>query len=415
MSKYVGVGGYVIWLASHILRAISLFFARVIASISARFGKKSSVRRAFTLVELLVVIAIIGILIALLLPAVQAAREAARRMSCSNHLKQMSLSVHNFHDTFQRLPATFRDPLMYNATPRVNRINFLAVLLPFMEQQAMYDFIKQRGGAGYRGDNGNNIRPVASFLCPSDPTGLTWGPDDDGQGTTYLNYAGSLADLAGYITDDGTGGGRMSPHLRSWLDAGDKSRTFASVFDGTSNSVMLSEHLISETGGTGGRYKSRMARITGANPGYWFAPDLCMALRGANGMYLNPNQAVFAGWHAPGRRAFDNMSQLTYIHTLLPPNGPSCADPTNYNDCWATASSYHTGGVNTSFLDGSVRFISETIDVRNLNRSTPRSPNNADSVYNNPPSVPADSAGSFSYGVWSELGSINGGESTSVP
>jgi len=95
--------------------------------------------RAFTLVELLVVIAIIGILIALLLPAVQAAREAARRMQCTNHLKQIGLAIHNFHDSQRGLP-----PLLIDGA----RVSFFCLIYPYIEQQALYDMLSSTAPAG---------------------------------------------------------------------------------------------------------------------------------------------------------------------------------------------------------------------------------------------------------------------------
>src|SRR6188474_2683919 len=97
-----------------------------------------SLRRAFTLVELLVVIAIIGVLVALLLPAVQAAREAARRMSCSNNLKQLSLALHNYEDTHKTLPPAGIDS---------NQMSWTVLLLPYMEQKPLYDQFNFNKGA----------------------------------------------------------------------------------------------------------------------------------------------------------------------------------------------------------------------------------------------------------------------------
>jgi len=145
---------------------------------------------AFTLVELLVVIAIIGMLIALLLPAVQAAREAARRMQCTNHLKQFGLAVHNFNDTQRGLPPSTigrrngaADPDNSLPSGSGGRASFWVLILPYMEQQALYDFIREKsnnfalGLSGSRlwneGQNGmtaahqNQLCSVGLFNCPS--------------------------------------------------------------------------------------------------------------------------------------------------------------------------------------------------------------------------------------------------------
>ena len=118
-------------------------------------------RRGFTLVELLVVIAIIGILVALLLPAVQAAREAARRMQCTNNLKQLGLAVHNYHDTYKRLPARAGGTQGPTNLDNQGWLSGWIVLLPFYEQTPMYDRITA-------GDLANGIPPWGP------PTGNAW-------------------------------------------------------------------------------------------------------------------------------------------------------------------------------------------------------------------------------------------------
>jgi prepilin-type processing-associated H-X9-DG protein len=357
------------------------------------------------LVELLVVIAIIGVLIALLLPAVQAAREAARRMMCTNHLKQISLSVHNFHDTHQRFPAYFGDPLAKG----INRRNHFFVLLPFIEQQAMYDACATSGVQPYNADNGQSIRPITTLLCPSDSESTGWNANGDENGNIKASYAGSLADLPSFITD----GGYMAFHIRSWLESALRPRDFSSVTDGTSNTVMHSEHLINDALNAtdlGGNYKRRTARV--ADAGYWNAPQNCLQLKGSGGEYPNSAQAICYTGHAKGMRAFDNMLPITAFHTVLPPNSPSCNPTVNFNVAIVSATSAHSGGVNVSFLDGSVTFISETIHVANLSTAADTAANviarnyDRNSGLNAPP---------VSYGLWSELGSINGGETASKP
>lgn len=144
-------------------------------------------RRGFTLVELLVVIAIIGVLVALLLPAVQAAREAARRSQCSNNFKQIGLAVHNFHDTFRGLPGLSRGDM---------RANFWVDLLPFAEQTNIYDLLNGKNSGGTKTDLGENMETnfdrlstqekngltIDFMMCPSRRSGVQLKAADEGRG-----------------------------------------------------------------------------------------------------------------------------------------------------------------------------------------------------------------------------------------
>ncbi|MDR2115161.1 MAG: DUF1559 domain-containing protein [Planctomycetaceae bacterium] len=350
------------------------------------------------------VIAIIGVLIALLLPAVQAAREAARRMTCTNHLKQISLSAHNFHDTHQRFPAYFSDPLAKG----INRRNHFFVLLPFIEQQAMYDAAVTSSLSPTTGDNGQSIRPITTLLCPSDSESTGWNANGYESGNIKTSYVGSLADLPTVIFD-----GSLAFHIRAWLESALRPRDFSSITDGTSNTVMHSEHLINDAlsaTDAGGNYKRRTARVTGG--GYWNPPQNCLQLKGSGGEYLDPTQVICYTWHANGMRAFDNMLPITAFHTVLPPNSPSCNYTGNFNEGIVSATSAHSGGVNVSFLDGSVTFISETIHVANLTTVADTVANVVARSYDRDSGL---SAPPVSYGLWSELGSINGGETASKP
>jgi prepilin-type N-terminal cleavage/methylation domain-containing protein len=132
----------------------------------------SSRRRGFTLVELLVVIAIIGILVALLLPAIQAAREAARRTTCTNQLRQIAVATHNFHDTYRRFPRAY---IEQHIDGRLNRGSLFFWILPFMEQAAMYDAAMLNSMDNDRILEGRGSRRAASqviatYVCPSDAT-----------------------------------------------------------------------------------------------------------------------------------------------------------------------------------------------------------------------------------------------------
>ena len=410
-----------------------------------------SVRRkqhhAFTLVELLVVIAIIGMLIALLLPAVQSAREAARRMQCSNKIKQLSLALHTFHDANNRFPASSFDPIPSSCGLR--RVGFMLMVLPYIEQTALYGNLNQHilgtnadpptdTGEWYVCRKPSSHTLVATFLCPSDGVGRgRWTPElnpDSWLQTCFTNYRGSRADLAGNDAIDydptptfsnGSGPGQVNGNAeylnrtrnqldmpRSWLRGGAFGANFATITSGMSNSVAFSEGCIGVGNGESSQnFKEVMAGSVHSH--YNRPPQDCLNTKGANGMFRDPFQDTWPEDHWMGRRAFYSWPGSASFYTLLPPNSPSCAS--GWEFAWISASSYHPGGVSVSFLDASVRFINETIQTKNLHLPTPAQ------FWNNDPDNPMDMPEypeggqrvQFSYGVWAELGAVNSIESVS--
>jgi prepilin-type N-terminal cleavage/methylation domain-containing protein len=173
-------------------------------------------RRAFTLVELLVVIAIIGILIALLLPAVQAAREAARRMQCNNNLKQIGIAMHNFYGAKKHFPtaganAQAMPNLLYVST-RSDRASWLYQILPFMEETALVNVIPG-SQSGFEG-KGVSDAPIAAFQCPSRNARATSFPTGIGMVYGVTDYAGLMNAYPAYnLANDPNGGPVPAPYL----------------------------------------------------------------------------------------------------------------------------------------------------------------------------------------------------------
>jgi prepilin-type N-terminal cleavage/methylation domain-containing protein len=325
-------------------------------------------RGGFTLVELLVVIAIIGVLVALLLPAVQAAREAARRTQCNNNLKQIALGMHNYHDVHNRLPAYIYRNGQNDAWQGYSAFT---MILPFIEQDTVYQQVRTASQTFFFGWNSGQVEVarsarLGSFQCPSDsrfPATATGRENNTG-----CNYGFSFGSTLLWTnineqngmfrgpTDDITAARQVSREV-----------TFADVRDGLSNTLMLSEHL-SGNNNSGSLMVGQSSEVRRSSAG-------------PTGATQFPSQAALEAWGQQCAQITDHLSSngnhwiaplptQTALNTVAPPNWrfPNCQwSPSGYssdrNGLYAPRSR-HPGGVNAALGDASVRFISETVDFQ---------------------------------------------------
>lgn len=333
-------------------------------------------RTAFTLVELLVVIAIIGVLIALLLPAVQQAREAARRMSCSNNMKQLGLAVHNYHDTYLALPARQGGTNWSGGSATAHpRWSAFVGLLPFIEANTRYDQIQSGGYHAWDGNaNSGYVGEISAFMCPSDGLFSPTGADRNAQ-YSPLNYGLNMGDHYAINFDQN----RPDQNIRGIFGYLTYTR-FNEITDGLSNTLGMSEILVAPGGDMLGRAVGNSTTD----------PLACRA-------YVTGNRytsgSLIAQFRCHGQRWQDGRPGYCAITTILPPNSATCSSQTS-NGIYST-SSRHPGGVLSMFMDGSVRFVPETIDTGNL-------------------SLSAVSSGQSPYGVWGAIGTKSGGEVQSL-
>jgi prepilin-type N-terminal cleavage/methylation domain-containing protein/prepilin-type processing-associated H-X9-DG protein len=355
--------------------------------------------RGFTLIELLVVIAIIAVLIALLLPAVQSAREAARRAQCTNNMKQIGLAVNNYESGNGAIPpsATFA-----SSNPQLNNYQDQGVLcrvLPYLEQMADYNSINFMygvrgiwvvGGAwddpanddNWSGDYGRsnktaNTTYVSAFLCPSDP-------NNGGNNTVLINGQNKLVCTTDYYWNVGlgrwfTGGivngpsyspGAVDYNLPNGLCA-NKTITIASFTDGTSNTVVMSESVQSNSGQqidglgmvyAGPAWNQFIGKGSQLSPPDWLAAQYCQNTPGLSQDYWWKGEFALSGGHniyshtqTPNRRS----CYWTNVNSYAPTS--SDQDYAGANETMVAASSYHPGGVNCLFMDGSVHFIKSSV------------------------------------------------------
>ena len=321
-------------------------------------------RSGFTLVELLVVIAIIGVLVGLLLPAVQSAREAARRSSCSNNLKQIGLAVQNSHDTRNQFPeGRVRTEGTGASTWNTQNISWMARVLPFMEEQALYDAIDFDLIPGWSGVNNAVMKnKVATYRCPSD-SGLgrvkwtdangnkrTGGAPDSarfGQGqTNYLANAGAAMQLDTRAGGSWSKGVVFSHRFRTSEPAGPGKLDMASCTDGTSKTIWASEVVIGQP------HRQRNSDYRGSWGNVTPLDNGC----GIGGATSNGRRQTGASWfegYMPNHIAFTS---------LMTPNSRLYDCSANSNDVAFASRSKHPGLVQCVAVDGSVHAVTDDID-----------------------------------------------------
>jgi prepilin-type N-terminal cleavage/methylation domain-containing protein/prepilin-type processing-associated H-X9-DG protein len=309
--------------------------------------------RGFTLVELLVVIAIIGVLVALLLPAVQAAREAARRTQCVNHLKQLGLATHNFESNYGRLPHGSQTAALWGPSPH-------AYLLPTLEQKNISDLMDAtfaHGASAQGGSTGNvlshefgsTVRPKI-FHCPSEPftfPGLVYGF------TNYHTNYGSWVKLQNRW--DGPYGTNFVPY--GSVPAIDSTK-LRDITDGTSNTLLYAE----VCNGLGKDPTQRDPRRDCYDAGSQSATTAAAA-RAAFLAIDYKTASTLGGWNWRGYPWREGSIWRNGFNTLLTPNKPCYRPNGEWWELVTPSSSYHPGGVNVCLADGSVRFVTESVDA----------------------------------------------------
>jgi len=299
-------------------------------------------RVAFTLVELLVVIAIIGVLVGLLLPAIQSAREAARRMQCTNNLKQLGLAAQNFYAARGHFPMGYYWPAppgdMSQINKNGNEATWIVYLLPYLEQNALNDSIDWSLGFGWAMNDRSNYQvvstPIPALQCPSSPV-VELFLDTYARGNYVANNG------IGPMTDSMTIDLPIERHIPSHPRM--MSRSTAGVF-----------YLNSKTS---------MRKITdGASNVALFSEIITVPDDDFRGVMYYPEGVFYHHNYTPNSSVPDELRGSFCVNTVDAPCIPAYSNfsPRNLT---MTARSYHVGGVNLALADGSVHFVGESVDL----------------------------------------------------
>ncbi len=328
-------------------------------------------RRGFTLIELLVVIAIIAILVSLLLPAVQTAREAARRTQCTNNLKQVGIAIHNFHDQKKKLPSGGRPP-----ESSTIRAGVFIYLLPFIDQKGLWDRYDVSVSWGHANNTTVTKARILAYECPSSPKhGNVLDFDPDGDTATAFGATGksSIAAVGDYASSLGVhpdladlantpAPGPSDPRVVGSSDTvstgarttngflpKNASITFSDVTDGLSNTIA-----VWESGGRPYVYR-RGAQVS---------DDLAVHHLNAGGWVRPASDILFAGSNSAG----DTIPGLFLNRTNGLDVGGEAYGGTGYTSVGTEGSSqpysFHGSGLNVLFGDGSVRYIDENVAIQ---------------------------------------------------